>query len=52
MKHNWIVLGACQKYENVDGTQSVLANQISEDIKQHRWEIFMETARKISTENN
>ena len=41
----------CFKYENVDGAQSnLLANQISEDIKQHRWEIFMETARKISTE--
>jgi ribosomal protein S12 methylthiotransferase len=41
----------CFKYENVDGAQSnLLANQISEDIKQDRWEIFMETARKISTE--
>ena len=41
----------CFKYENVDGAQSnLLANQISEDIKQHRWETFMETARKISTE--
>ena len=41
----------CFKYENVDGAQSnLLANQISEDIKQHRWQIFMETARKISTE--
>ena len=41
----------CFKYENVDGAKSnLLANQISEDIKQHRWEIFMETARKISTE--
>ena len=41
----------CFKYENVDGARSnLLANQISEDIKHHRWEIFMETARKISTE--
>ena len=41
----------CFKYENVDGDRSnLLANQISEDINQHRWEIFMETARKISTE--
>ena len=41
----------CFKYENVDGARSnLLANQISEDIKQHRWETFMETARKISTE--
>ena len=41
----------CFKYENVDGARSnLLANQISEDIKQYRWEIFMETARKISTE--
>ena len=41
----------CFKYENVDGARSnLLANQISEDIKQHRWEIFMETARKISIE--
>tara|TARA_B100000927_G_scaffold99572_2_gene80549 strand:- start:426 stop:1805 length:1380 start_codon:yes stop_codon:yes gene_type:complete len=41
----------CFKYENVDGARSnLLANQISEDVKQHRWEIFMETARKISTE--
>ena len=41
----------CFKYENVDGARSnLLANQISEDIKEHRWEIFMETARKISTE--
>ena len=41
----------CFKYENVDGARSnLLANQISEDIKQHRWEIFMETARKICTE--
>ena len=41
----------CFKYENVDGARSnLLANQISEDIQQHRWEIFMETARKISTE--
>ena len=41
----------CFKYENVDGARSnLLANQISEDIKQNRWEIFMETARKISTE--
>ena len=41
----------CFKYENVDGARSnLLANQISEDIKQHRWEIFMDTARKISTE--
>ena len=41
----------CFKYENVDGARSnLLSNQISEDIKQHRWEIFMETARKISKE--
>ena len=41
----------CFKYENVDGARSnLLANQISEDTKQYRWEIFMETARKISTE--
>ena len=41
----------CFKYENVDGARSnLLANQISEDIKQYRWEIFMETARKISKE--
>ncbi len=41
----------CFKYENVDGARSnLLANQISEDIKQDRWEFFMETARNISTE--
>ena len=41
----------CFKYENVDGARSnLLANQISEDIKQPRWEIFMEI-RILKKEN-
>ena len=39
----------CFKYENVDGARSnSLPNQISEDVKQHRWEVFMEKAGNIS----
>ncbi len=40
----------CFKYENVEGARSnALANQISEEVKQHRWEVFMEKAGEIST---
>ena len=39
----------CFKYENVEGARSnALAHQISEEVKQHRWEVFMEKAVKIS----
>ena len=39
----------CFKYENVEGARSnALAHQISEEVKQHRWEVFMEKAMKIS----
>ena len=39
----------CFKYENVEGARSnALAHQISEEVKQHRWEIFMEKAVEIS----
>ena len=39
----------CFKYENVEGARSnSLPNQISEDVKQHRWEVFMEKAGNIS----
>ena len=39
----------CFKYENVEGARSnALAHQISEEVKQHRWEVFMEKAVEIS----
>ena len=39
----------CFKYENVEGARSnSLSNQIPEDVKQHRWEVFMEKAGEIS----
>ena len=39
----------CFKYEDVEGARSnSLSNQIPEDIKQHRWEVFMEKAGEIS----
>jgi ribosomal protein S12 methylthiotransferase len=39
----------CFKYENVEGARSnALAHQISEEVKQHRWEVFMEKAGEIS----
>ena len=39
----------CFKYENVEGARSnALAHQISEEVKQHRWEVFMEKALEIS----
>jgi ribosomal protein S12 methylthiotransferase len=41
----------CFKYENVEGARSnSLPDQISEDVKQHRWEVFMEKAGSISAE--
>ncbi len=40
----------CFKYENVAGAESnSFEQQCAEDIKQERWERFMETAQKIST---
>jgi ribosomal protein S12 methylthiotransferase len=39
----------CFKYEDVEGARSnSLSDQISEDVKQHRWEVFMEKAGEIS----
>ena len=39
----------CFKYEDVEGARSnSLSNQIPEDVKQHRWEVFMEKAGDIS----
>ena len=39
----------CFKYEDVEGARSnSLSNQIPEDVKQHRWEVFMEKAGEIS----
>ena len=39
----------CFKYENVEGARSnALAHQISEEVKQHRWEVFMAKALEIS----
>ena len=39
----------CFKYEDVEGARSnSLSNQIHEDVKQHRWEVFMEKAGEIS----
>ena len=39
----------CFKYEDVEGGRSnSLSNQIPEDVKQHRWEVFMEKAGEIS----
>ena len=39
----------CFKYEDVEGARSnSLTNQIPEDVKQHRWEVFMEKAGEIS----
>ena len=41
----------CFKYENVEGARSnSLPDQISEDVKQHRWEVFMKKAGSISAE--
>ena len=39
----------CFKYEDVEGARSnSLSYQIPEDVKQHRWEVFMEKAGEIS----
>jgi ribosomal protein S12 methylthiotransferase len=39
----------CFKYEDVEGARSnSLSKQIPEDVKQHRWEVFMEKAGEIS----
>ena len=39
----------CFKYEDVEGARSnSISNQIPEDVKQHRWEVFMEKAGEIS----
>jgi ribosomal protein S12 methylthiotransferase len=39
----------CFKYEDVEGARSnSLSNQIPDDVKQHRWEVFMEKAGEIS----
>ena len=39
----------CFKYEDVEGARSnSLSNQIQVDVKQHRWEVFMEKAGEIS----
>ncbi|MEM1076782.1 MAG: 30S ribosomal protein S12 methylthiotransferase RimO [Pseudomonadota bacterium] len=39
----------CFKYENVDGARSKgLPDHVPEDIKQERWERFMEKAQRIS----
>ena len=39
----------CFKYEDVEGARSnSLSNQIPEDVKQHRWEVFMKKAGEIS----
>ena len=39
----------CFKYEDVEGARSnSLSNQIPEDVKQHRWEVFMGKAGEIS----
>jgi ribosomal protein S12 methylthiotransferase len=41
----------CFKYENVDGAAAkALPDQIPEDVKQDRWNRFMETAQKISAQ--
>ena len=41
----------CFKYENVAGSRSsYLENQCPEDIKNYRWQRFMETAQRISAE--
>ncbi|MGI9398081.1 MAG: 30S ribosomal protein S12 methylthiotransferase RimO [Paracoccaceae bacterium] len=39
----------CFKYEDVEGARSnSLSNQIPDEVKQHRWEVFMEKAGEIS----
>ena len=39
----------CFKYEDVKGaTSNALADQVPEEVKQERWERFMETAQQIS----
>ncbi len=39
----------CFKYENVDGARSnALPDHVAEDVKQARWEAFMEKAQAIS----
>ncbi|MCA0941258.1 30S ribosomal protein S12 methylthiotransferase RimO [Salipiger pacificus] len=39
----------CFKYENVDGARSnALPDHVPEEVKQHRWERFMEKAQAIS----
>jgi len=41
----------CFKYENVDGARSnALPDHVAEEIKQERWERFMETAQAISVD--
>ena len=41
----------CFKYENVKGAKANnLPEQVQEDLKQDRWNRFMATAQKISTE--
>ena len=39
----------CFQYENVDGARSnALPNHVAEDLKQERWDRFMEKAQTIS----
>ena len=41
----------CFKYENVEGARSNTSDhQIAEEVKQHRWEVFMEKAGEISAQ--
>jgi len=41
----------CFKYENVEGARSNASDhQIAEEVKQHRWEVFMEKAGEISAQ--
>ena len=41
----------CFKYENVEGARAnALPDHLPDEVKQHRWERFMETAQAISAE--
>jgi ribosomal protein S12 methylthiotransferase len=49
MQEAGIDRAGCFKYENVQGAySSALSNHVSEDVKQERWERFMEIQRQIS----
>lgn len=52
MRETKIERAGCFKYENVDTAQSAsLENHVPEEVKQERWERFMEVQQEISAAN-